>query len=131
MSRLILPAILVATAMTLADSAYAQLTVPRKLSATPDPIATLEEQLINRLKATTPERKGFVKFVVKRVRQEKLSPALVVAIERKAIRKNRFFPFPYFERAIRFEANKRNVALPPVRQFATTKSVPDRIGTGR
>lgn len=128
MTRLILPAIVLTTLVTTAAPADAQITEGRTLSATIDPIATLEEQLVNRLKATTTERRAFIKFVVKKVREEKLTPALVVAIERKSIRRNRHFPFPFFERAMRVEAAKRKVLLPPVRQFATTKVVTEPRG---
>ena len=105
----------------------AQITAPRDLSGTPDPIASLEEQLINRLRATTNERKAYLKFVIKQVREGRLDLRLVIAIEKKAIQRNRFFPFPYFERAMRFEAAKRNVTLPPVQQFATTRILPDTV----
>ncbi|MEM9586732.1 MAG: hypothetical protein AAGA03_05590 [Planctomycetota bacterium] len=99
----------------------AQITVPRKLSAQPDFQATLEERLINKLKATTEQQKAFVRFVNDRVRDGKLDLRLVLAIERYAARRSPVFPILYFERAIRFEAGRRGVTLPPLQQFATTK----------
>lgn len=116
--------VVLAAAVGWMPTADAQITAPRSLSATPDPIATLEEQLINRLRATSNEQRAYIKFVIKQVREQRLDLRLVVAIEKKALRRNRFFPFPFFERAMRFEAAKRNVALPPVQQFATTKVLP-------
>ncbi|WP_235033222.1 hypothetical protein [Rubripirellula obstinata] len=102
------------------QSASAQITPGRTLSASRDPLATLEEQLVNRLRATALDQRAYLKFVVKQVREGKLDIKLVVGIERYAIRRNPSLPFLYFERALRFEAGKRGVALPPVRQFATS-----------
>jgi acyl carrier protein phosphodiesterase len=106
-----------------APPAEAQITVPRTLSATPDRFVTLEEQLINRLRATTEQQQAFVRYVVEQVRKERLERRLVLAIERYALKRNRFLPFNFFERALRFEASRRGVNLPPVQQFVTTASV--------
>ncbi len=103
--------------------ATAQITVPRVLSATPDRFATLEEQLINRLRATAEDQKAYVRFVVNKVRENQLDVKLVIAVQQYAIKRNPQLPFLFFERALKIEAGKRGVALPPVRQFATT-SVP-------
>ena len=92
----------------------AQITVP---TTTTQPVATLEDQLINRLRATTDDRKAFVRAVLARVEQGQLSRSLVLAVNRYAIRRNSQFPFPFFERAIRFEASKRGVILPSARTF--------------
>ena len=108
--------------VTLAASAQAQITQPRTLSASTDRFANLEEQLTNRLRAVSEEQQAYVRFVVKKVREGKLETRLVVAVERYAIRRNQHFPFPFFERAMRFEASKRRVALPSVQQFASTRS---------
>jgi hypothetical protein len=43
-------------------------------------------------------------------------------VESYAVRRNRYFPFPFFERAMQFEAAKRKIALPAVERFATTGS---------
>ncbi len=115
--------VLIATG-PLMRSADAQITVPTKLSAVPDRTATLEDRLTNRLRATSDQQKAYIKFVVKQIRDEKLDTKLVVAIEQKAIARNRYFPFPFFERAMRYEAAKRNVILPPIQRFATTKIIP-------
>ena len=113
------------TVAAVAGSADAQVTEPRTLSATPPRVATLEEILVNKLRATRNDQKAYIKFLVRQVDNGKLEAKLVLAIGKKAIRRNRYYPFPYFERAMRFEANKREVFLPPVQQFATTKILPD------
>ena len=100
----------------------AQVTVPRTSSVTVDPYATLETQLRTRLRATRQDQIDYIKFVVKKVREGVLDIKLVVAIERYAIRRNAQYPFLYFERALRYEANKRGVVLPSVKQFASTKA---------
>ncbi len=102
--------------------AHAQITAPRSMSATTGRYATLEEQLTNRLHATRQDQIDYVKFVVKKVQGGELDAKLVVAIERYALRRNPHFPFLYFERALRYEADKRGVPLPTVKQFASTKA---------
>ncbi len=102
---------------------HAQITGPRTVSARADRLATLEEQLVNRLKATKNDQRGYLKFVVKQVQDGKLDARLVVAIERYAIRRSSHFPFPFFERALKFEANRRGIAVPNVQQFASTKNL--------
>ena len=101
--------------------ASSQITEPRKLSASLDRYANLEEQLVNRLRAFDQEKRSYIKMVVKKVSDGKLDAKLVLAIQRYAIRRNAEFPFPFFERALRYEAGKRSVNLPTVRQFASTK----------
>ncbi len=127
MSRLIYRAVLhvaVLGGLTLVclPPAHAQITAPRSMSASTNRLATLEEQLTNRLRATRQDQIDYVKFVVEKVRVGKLDTKLVVAIERYALRRNPHYPFPYFERALRFEAGKRGVPLPTVKQFASTKT---------
>jgi len=46
----------------------------------------------------------------------------LIAIQRYAMRRNPQFPFPYFERAMRFEAEKVGIDLPPVQLLAGSKS---------
>jgi hypothetical protein len=123
MSRLLKWTVLSLTLLC-AGSLHAQITPPRKLSAEIDRFATLEEQLINRLRATRGDQQAYIKFVVDQVRKGKLEAGLVVAVERYALRRNPHYPFPFFERAIKFEASKRGVVLPPVRHFNTTRIVP-------
>ncbi len=107
-----------------ANSLQAQITVPRTISAEIDRYATLEEQLTNRLKATREDQQNYIRLVVKKVRKGRLEARLVVAIERYALRRNPHYPFPFFERALRFEANKRGVPLPDLQQVASTKAAP-------
>lgn len=91
----------------------------------PNRTTSLFDQLVSRLRATTDERRSFIRFVVRQVAEERLEVQLVVAIERYAIRRNPQFPFPFFERAIRVEALKRGVTLPASRRFVTTASAED------
>jgi hypothetical protein len=126
MPRPFIPIVLALFAAAGFDSvADAQVTMPRILSATPKRTATLEEQLVNRLRATQDQQKAYIKFLVKQVNENKLDTRLVLAIEKKALQRNPYYPFPFFERAMRFEAKKRNVILPPVQLFATTRLLPD------
>lgn len=106
------------------NSASAQLTTPRSFGDGESSVATLEEQLTNRLRATTDQQKGFLRRVSVLVEQGKLEQRLVVAVYRYALKRNSVFPFPFFERAMRFEAGKRGVDLPPVQLIAVT---PDLI----
>ena len=101
--------------------ANAQITERRTLSASLDRYANLEEQLVNRLRAFDQEKRDYIKMVVKKVSDGKLDAKLVLAVARYAIRRNAEFPFPFFERALRYEAGKRGVKMPTVRQFASTK----------
>ena len=116
MSRIIL---LIGLCLVPVSQAAAQIVVP----ATIQPTVTLRDQLINRLRATTPERQAFIDHVIKQVTEQKLDLRLVIAVERYSIRRNRAFPFPFFERAIRIEAAKRGVALPAVQTFIGTQIV--------
>ena len=99
---------------------HAQITTPRTLSAEIDPIARLEEQLVNRLRATTVGQQAYIQQVVKLVDQNRLNLQLIVAIERYALRRNPQFALPFFERALRFEAGKRGVVVPSIRFFTST-----------
>lgn len=122
MFRKQIPAAVIAAALLAGHcpSAEAQITVRQPLSSVPDRVATLEEQLINRLRATTEQQQAFIRFVVDQVRKEKLERRLVLAVQRWALKRNRILPFNFFERALRFEAARRGVMLPAVRQFVTT-----------
>ncbi len=90
--------------------------------ATGSRVATLEQQLTNQLRATTAERQAYIRIVVQLTENGQLEERLVQAIQRYATRKNSTFPFPYFERAMRFEAAKRGIELPPVQLLAGTAS---------
>lgn len=85
-----------------------------------DQIASLEDQLINRLRATEEQQRGYIRRIAMLVRQGQLEPRLVVAVYRYSIRRYPAYPFPYFERAMRYEAGKRGVSLPPVQIIAST-----------
>ena len=96
------------------SKADAQITTPRVFSESGTRTANLEEQLTNRLRAISPQQRDYVRFIVRQVQLNRLDLKLVVAVERYALRRNPQYPFPFFERAIRFEASKRGVALPTV-----------------
>ncbi|QDV61239.1 hypothetical protein Mal65_03620 [Crateriforma conspicua] len=106
--------------LVITTPATAQITAPRTLSTVPDRTANLEEQLINRLRAVAPDQQAFVRHIVQLTEQDRLDLKLVVAVERYALKRNSVLPFPYFERAIRYLAEKRGLTIPAVRQFATT-----------
>ena len=116
----LLRCILIAGCSLIASETTAQITTPRILSADIDPTARLEEQLINRLHATTDDQAEYLRHIVKLVEEGKLEARLVVAIERYALRRNPNYAFPYFERALRYEAAKRGVALATLRHFQST-----------
>jgi hypothetical protein len=99
--------------------ANAQITTPRVITDPTNRTANLEEQLTNRLRAITVEQRNYIRFIIEQVELNKLDVKLVVAIERYALRRNPQFPFPFFERAIRYEAAKRGVSLPTVQQFSS------------
>ncbi|MDB4749836.1 hypothetical protein OAF83_02905 [Rubripirellula sp.] len=113
-------AVLVA-ALTVTPVVVAQITSPRVLSSGRATSATLEEQLVNRLRATRDDQRAYVKHVVALTKAGKLERKLVVAVERYAIRRNSQYPFPFFERALKYEAAKRRVVLPAVKNFASTR----------
>ena len=116
-------ATLIVSVLMQASEASAQITQPRVLSASQDKYANLKEQLTNRLRATKREQHGYINYVVKQVQKQKLEMRLVVAVERYALRRHPYYPFPYFERAMKVEAGKRGIAMPPVHQFATSRIV--------
>lgn len=93
-------------------------------------VATLQAQLTNRLRATTIQQQGFIHRVTEYVNVDRLPIGLVLAVQRYAIRKNPVYPFPYFERAMRFEAKKRGVYLPPVALVATTPGEAHSLSRG-
>ncbi|TWU35180.1 hypothetical protein [Novipirellula artificiosorum] len=101
--------------------ATAQITTPQMLSIRQDRYATLEDQLINRLHATTEQQRAYLRYVVKQVEAGKLELRLVVAVERYALRRNPRFPLPFFERAMKVQAAKEGVPLPALQTFVTTQ----------
>lgn len=108
-------------AFTASPAVLGQITSSRVLSSGRSTSATLEEQLVNRLKATRDDQRAYVKHVVALTKSGKLDRKLVVAVERYALRRNSKYPFPFFERALKYEAAKRRVLLPTVRNFASTR----------
>lgn len=114
--------VLFASVTAAARSAEAQITIAPPASSGVYKTVPLEDQLINRLRATTGEQQAFIRFIATKVREGRLEPRLVLAVERYAIKRNRQLPFNFFERAIRFEASRRGVGLPAVQTFVTTKS---------
>jgi hypothetical protein len=110
--------ILITAHSGLASSASAQITTPTNSGYGGTQTASLEDQLINRLKATTEDRQAYIRLVVQRVDAGIIDKGRVLAFERYAIRKNPHFPFPFFERAMRAEANRLDIYLPPVKLLA-------------
>ena len=108
-------------ALSAAPVVVGQITSPRILSSGRSASATLDEQLINRLKATRDDQRAYIKHVVELTKKGKLERKLLVAVERYAIRRNPQYPFPFFERALKYEAAKRRVQLPTVKNFASTR----------
>ncbi len=120
--RWIMPAVLLG--VFVGSTAEAQITEPRTLSASSTRVITIEEQLINRLRATREDQRAYLRFVVKQVNQGKLDLKLVIAMEHYAIRRRPDFPFPIFERIMRFQAERYGIELPPAQTFATTGPLP-------
>jgi hypothetical protein len=101
-----------------ASHASAQIVAPQASVTPGDPTGLLRDQLINRLHATREDQRDYLELVVRKVREGELEAKLVVAVQRYAIRRHDSFPFPFFERAMRYEAAKRRVALPTVDELA-------------
>ena len=100
--------------MITSSSVDAQLTPTRSISGTIEPVSRLEEQLINGLRATRQEQQQFLRTVVTLSEQNKLDRGLINAIYVWSRRRQPLYPFPFFERGLRIEAQKRGVTLPPV-----------------
>lgn len=105
-------------ALLIAQNASGQIVAPQSPIMPGDPTALLSDQLINRLHATRQDQRDFLALVISKVRTGELEAPLIVAVQRYAIKRHSSFPFPFFERAIRFEAAKRGVALPTVDELA-------------
>lgn len=114
----LLLAVLVLAHWVFTATASAQITPSRSTSTAGPKVATLEEVLINRLRATTEDRQQYIRLVVAKVDQGVFDRGRILAIERYAISKNPQLPFPYFERVMRLEAERNGVYLPPVRLLA-------------
>ena len=110
------------TAVLGMSTSHAQITPPREITEPGVRTATLEEQLTNRLRAVREEQREYIRLIVRQVERKKLEVRLVFAVERYAIRRNPQYPFPFFERAIRYEAAKRGVSLPTVVQYTSTRN---------
>jgi len=107
-------AVIVAIQIGLSTYCSGQIVVPTRGTQT----ATLEDQLINRLRATTEDRQAYIRLVVAKVNTGEFDRGRILALERYAIKKNSSFPFPYFERVMRAEAERVGVYLPPVQLLA-------------
>lgn len=105
-------------ALLVVGNANAQIVAPQVTITPADPTGLLKDQLINRLHATREDQRDYLNLVVEKVRAGELDAKLIVAVQRYAIKRHSSFPFPFFERAIRFEAAKRGVALPTVDELA-------------
>lgn len=123
MQKIITAAALVASLVIGHSSAEAQI-----LAAPPEAagsrVADLQRQLVNRLRATTPERQEFVRRVVVETEAGRIEPRLVQALVRYSVRRRPDFPFPFFERAMRIKAKEVGVDLPPVRLIRASSEPP-------
>jgi hypothetical protein len=98
------------------SATFAQIpTVPSGVVVTQQ--ASLSEYLVNRLRATTDDQRDYIQQIVKLVEDGKLEKRLVLALERYARRRSPYFPLPIYERALRYEAGKRGVAVPRLQEI--------------
>jgi len=111
-------AVVFAIQIGLIDYCSGQIVAPTRGTAT----ASLEDQLINRLRATTEDRQAYIRLVVAQVDAGVFDRRRILALERYAIKKNSSFPFPFFERVMRAEAERVGVFLPPVQLLARSNS---------
>ena len=111
-------AVIVAVQIGLSNYCSGQIVAPTRGTQT----ATLEDQLINRLRATSEDRQAYIRIVVAKVDTGEFERGRVLALERYAIKKSPTFPFPYFERVMRAEAKRVGVYLPPVQLLARSNA---------
>ena len=83
--------------------------------------STLQDTLVNNLHATLPEQRQFLQVVRTKVDEGKLELRLVLAVMRYSQRRHNQFPFPYFERAMRYQAAKEGVSLPASFTFLSSR----------
>ena len=74
-------------------------------------VADLQDQLESGLKARRPVEFAFIGRVIERVEARQLTVGEVTSVFQWARRKNKHIPFPYFQRAIRIIAARKNVEL--------------------
>ncbi|MGB7324274.1 MAG: hypothetical protein WBD31_05345 [Rubripirellula sp.] len=101
-------------------SAEAQIVTPSGAISSFNPTANLSDRLINQLRATRQDQRDYLALVIKKVENKELEARLVIAVQQYAMKRNAAFPFPYFERALQYEARKRGVILPSLQAFAST-----------
>ncbi|MEL6106359.1 MAG: hypothetical protein AAFU85_09995 [Planctomycetota bacterium] len=115
------PTLLLASVLLIATSlcgeCQAQITPAPILSAQPPKRATIEDYLINRLRATTEDQKDYVREILRLVDQRRLDLKLVLALQRRARARRPHFPLPIFEQTIRFEGRKRGVIVPTLQEI--------------
>jgi hypothetical protein len=100
-------------------SVHAQIT--RETARGGNQVASLQDILVNKLRATREDQQVFIAAVVQEANQGNVEKGFVLAVMRYAIDKNPRYPFPYFERAVRFEATKRRITLPAVEIILSTR----------
>ncbi|TWU51817.1 hypothetical protein [Rubripirellula reticaptiva] len=101
-------------------SAQAQIVTPSGAISSFNPTANLSDRLINQLRATRQDQRDYLALVIKKVENKELEARLVIAVQQYAMKRNAAFPFPYFERALQYEARKRGVVLPSLQTVAST-----------
>lgn len=107
------------------STVQAQIGIPT-IQPTGSRTSSLQDVLVNNLRATLPEQKEFLRRVQLEVTRGTIDRKLVLAVMRYAQRRHSTFPFPFFERAMRFQASKQGVDLPNMFQILSTRSPTSR-----
>ena len=74
-------------------------------------LVELEDQLINGLRAVTPEQRAYLRTVVKAVEDRRIPRSMVNVLFVWSRERNPKYPFPYFRLAITTLADRRGVNL--------------------
>lgn len=118
-STWLLPLLFIAVVSAMkATPVAAQIVVPTSSANSTVPgnyVANLDDQMINQLRAFKTDQQAYIRYVTNLVKANQLDARLVVAVYRYSIRRQPTYPFPYFERAMRIEARKRGINLPPAK----------------
>ncbi len=87
---------------------------PAQVSGGQKGIVRLEDQLVAGLRATRPDQRAFLRKIAEHVEKGAMDKVRVNAIFDWSRKVNPKYPFPYFERAMRFDAKKTGLDLPDV-----------------
>ncbi len=78
----------------------------------PGQVVSLEDQLVNGLRAFTPDQKAYLHLIATRVDQGIIPRAMVNVIYDWAIKRNPHVPYPYFQIALRALGERRGIPVP-------------------